>query len=982
MMLGSCCGHFEAFLTIIYFICRVNVGGDQVMKKSLLNIYHIRFSLLWLFIFSEVIVTGTNIILKRKAIIHNFSKNHYQAANQNWAISQNPDGELFFGNTFGLLRYDGYTWTTHKLKDNITIRSVYADSDGKIYVGGHEEFGYWAYTQEGELTYHSVSQQLPASHHFKNEDIWQITKMNGKIFFRSFARIYLLENGKITVIDPNNAVFSLHSIHEQPYAFLLTKGFYKITDQLLLEKDNSFNALNAYNVIDAIQLNNETIIVTEKNGFFRIDGRSLEKWNSEVNFILANKHINKALVNTNRLVIGTISDGVYIFNSNGKLLEHFDKRNGLQNNTVLDIFFDHNNKLWIALDKGIDYVDLDQPIELFEDATGALGSVYAAQMHNNRLYLGTNHGIFSTPWPPVNSKEVSIQLHPHTQGQCWSIIKAGNQLLFGHNDGTYVTRGPNLLKISSISGGSNMVLHPQNGMLYQGTYIGVAIYKKNKEGWWKFNGMLQNTSIPIRHLEFDYEGNLWVSHIYKHLYRYKLNPAANAIISTTEFGEAQGFLSDYDINTFKVDNRIVFTNNDRIFTYNDINQSIIPYTQLENQLKNFSDARLITQPETNEYWFAKNTGIKGYKLVDDSLQFIQRINYKTFNHSPVDLFENVSKLTSDTYLFGLEDGFSTYQLTQGETSFKNKFQLKIRSVQAINREGEERLISNLITTKTALPYQKNRLTFTLSAPGIINQSVKYYYRLSSQDEWIPLVENKLNINNLKWGDYSISFMALNQLSQQTDQQNYNFTITPPRTLHPIAIILYALTLVTLILSIRKIMSLRLKQQKLVYLKKLKRLNEKQIIEMKNKLLQTKVADKSKELANYTMLLKRKNEVLTELRNEINQLELSKTKNNVLTKAKALKIISNNLSDKNDLEVFNLHFNEGHDNFIQKLRQKHPDLTPNDLRLCAFLRMNLMSKEIALLLNLTPRSVEVKRYRLRKKLDLNTEDNLTNYLLEL
>lgn len=152
--------------------------------------------------------------------------------------------------------------------------------------------------------------------------------------------------------------------------------------------------------------------------------------------------------------------------------------------------------------------------------------------------------------------------------------------------------------------------------------------------------------------------------------------------------------------------------------------------------------------------------------------------------------------------------------------------------------------------------------------------------------------------------------------------------------------------------------------------------------MKNKLLQTKVADKSKELANYTMLLKRKNEVLTELRDEINQLELSKTKNNVLTKAKALKIISNNLSDKNDLEVFNLHFNEGHDNFIQKLRNKHPDLTPNDLRLCAFLRMNLMSKEIALLLNLTPRSVEVKRYRLRKKLDLNTEDNLTNYLLEL
>ncbi|MBI9061781.1 MAG: hypothetical protein JEZ14_07315, partial [Marinilabiliaceae bacterium] len=214
------------------------------MKKSLLIFDHIRWIIIVAFTYSAVLATGENIMLQRKAIIHNFSKKQYQAANQNWAISQNKEGELFFGNTFGLLRFDGYTWTTHKLKDNITIRSVYADNDGKIYVGGHEEFGYWEYSPEGELVYHSVSQLLPTSHRFKNEDIWEITKINSKIFFRSFARIYILDHGKLTVIDPNNAVFSLHFIHNHPYAFLLTKGFYQITDQFLLEKDNSFNALN------------------------------------------------------------------------------------------------------------------------------------------------------------------------------------------------------------------------------------------------------------------------------------------------------------------------------------------------------------------------------------------------------------------------------------------------------------------------------------------------------------------------------------------------------------------------------------------------------------------------------------------------------------------------------------------------------------------------------------------------------------------
>jgi DNA-binding CsgD family transcriptional regulator len=196
------------------------------------------------------------------------------------------------------------------------------------------------------------------------------------------------------------------------------------------------------------------------------------------------------------------------------------------------------------------------------------------------------------------------------------------------------------------------------------------------------------------------------------------------------------------------------------------------------------------------------------------------------------------------------------------------------------------------------------------------------------------------------------------------------------------IIVYIIIAGLLIVAFRKITNIRIKQQKLIYLKKLKQQNEAQIIKMNNQLLQSKVADKSKELASYTMLLKRKNEVLTELKLEIEQLELSKTKSNLLTKAKAIKIINSNLSDKNDLEAFNLHFNEGYDNFIIKLKQRHPEITPNDMRLCAFLRMNLATKEIAVLLNLSPRSVEVKRYRLRKKLGLATEDNLTNYLMEL
>ena len=68
--------------------------------------------------------------------------------------------------------------------------------------------------------------------------------------------------------------------------------------------------------------------------------------------------------------------------------------------------------------------------------------------------------------------------------------------------------------------------------------------------------------------------------------------------------------------------------------------------------------------------------------------------------------------------------------------------------------------------------------------------------------------------------------------------------------------------------------------------------------------------------------------------------------------------------------------------IKKIKNIHPELTPNDLRLCAYLRLNLSSKEIAPLLNISVRSVEVKRYRLRKKMALPHENSLTTYILNL
>ena len=148
------------------------------------------------------------------------------------------------------------------------------------------------------------------------------------------------------------------------------------------------------------------------------------------------------------------------------------------------------------------------------------------------------------------------------------------------------------------------------------------------------------------------------------------------------------------------------------------------------------------------------------------------------------------------------------------------------------------------------------------------------------------------------------------------------------------------------------------------------------MEFKNKSLQQDIDNKNRELGLSTMTLIRKNEFLGALKKELNALEKGKELDRII------KIIDRNINNTEDWKFFEEAFNNADKDFLKKIKKKHTVLTPNDLKLCAYLRLNLSSKEIAPLLNISHRSVEVKRYRLRKKMELPHEASLTNYILEI
>ncbi len=120
----------------------------------------------------------------------------------------------------------------------------------------------------------------------------------------------------------------------------------------------------------------------------------------------------------------------------------------------------------------------------------------------------------------------------------------------------------------------------------------------------------------------------------------------------------------------------------------------------------------------------------------------------------------------------------------------------------------------------------------------------------------------------------------------------------------------------------------------------------------------------------------KNELLAELRSKLESFPANEQFQEFN------KIITKSSGHDADWEDFNTCFESVNKNFYSKIKSLYPDISPNDLRLCALIKLNLSIKEMAGILNISPDSVKTARYRLRKKMQLNTEDNLSEFILSI
>ncbi|SHL84787.1 helix-turn-helix and ligand-binding sensor domain-containing protein [Flavobacterium saccharophilum] len=888
--------------------------------------------------------------------VENYNKSNYQGDNQIWNVVQGKDNAMYFANNHYLLRYDGVKWEKYTLPNKTIIRSILIEGD-RIYSGSYKEFGYW-YRKEGKMHYVSITKNLRLFDEKDNEEIWKIFRFNGSLYFQSFNDVFIYNGIHIQKIKFPFLISYCFVVDQNLYVASVAKGTFKMNGSRIANP-KGWNVLKNC-VVHAIEkYQNKTYIFTQKKGIFTVEKEGLKPWNNSLNEILKSATINVGkFTKNNKLIVGTGNRGVFIYDFNSDTYKNIDRKNVLMNNSILSIGFDKENDLWLGLDNGIAHVEINSPIAIFYDNSGILGSVYSVATTNSGYLIATNHGVFE-----FDSGKFTMM--PNTQGQAWNITEINNKYIIGHNDGTFSYANGSLSKINNISGGWNLSKSSINNTYFQSTYSGVIAYDNLSD--LSQRKVIKDLSKPIKYVAQNKKNEIWAADNYRGLYRvvYDDNFKTKKVENITQQSKIK---NDFGVKIFEFRNEILFLINNSWYTYNSITNKLEENELFNQNFKNVSDIISIDEDhfmvlQDGILYHIKATGNKFLwniiqakyykgKLINDNLRIFKHANH---------------------YLLNLDDGFISLQL---------KYENKQNSAVKIESFNDENLVPNDSKIKYNTELQINVISgiYGASKPNL-------FYKLDNNKEYIPVSNGLIVLNNLSSGSHTVKVYK-HDGANYDNVANFDFSVAKPWYFSFWMILLYLLIIGAVLFfyykwnKLRYMQKLRLQAEELKHQREilemeLKAENELNMQEYQKHILELELQTKSSEVAGKSLSIAKQSEMIENIQNILDsEKDFNKLKSEI---KKAIKI---NEVNKHEWEIFETNLNQIHNEFIINLSKKYPILTPKDIKLCVYLKMNLSSKEIAPMMNISFRGVELHRYRLRKKLNLSQEENLSKFLLSV
>ncbi|MEI7735852.1 MAG: triple tyrosine motif-containing protein [Ferruginibacter sp.] len=934
----------------------------------------------------------------------NYYKGNYSAGLQNWDFKQDDNGILYIANNEGLLSFDGRYWKLYPLPNKTIVRSVEIAADNKIYAGGQDELGYYAPGSNGKLQYTSLTKFIPQKDRSFG-DVWDIVSYQKDVFFRTPNRIFKIRNEAVEVFYAPSEWSFMGICNGIIYAHDFSAGLLNFENNVWMP----LKATNKLPVNDPVTsilplTKDSTLITTLKNGIFILSATGYTKMESAILQNIQNKRIYAATkINTDQFALATNNGGVDIIDSKGQLIQSFSKTEGLQNNNVLSIFLDRLNNLWLGLDNGIDYVAYNSAIKHITPNSQD-GSGYTAIIHDNNLYIGTSGGLFNVPLQVVKDLSFSKGIFSavsNTSGQTWGLADINGQLLLGHHDGTFVVNNNAARNIYSGLGFWNFT--PMSGVfptprIVAGNYKGLSFFNYSNENFTAAEN-IPGFNESSRFVTIDKNDNIWVSHPYRGVYKITATPQGKYTYEL--FTNKNGLPSSLNNNIYKIRNELVVTTDNGVYAYNESSNNFEP-AEFYKKIFGQQSLRYLKEDTQGNIWFIheKNLGVVDMSGKEPAIIYLPELNNKMLSG-----FEFIYPVNENNIFLGGEKGFYDINFEKYKKSVP-VLQVQMRAVRIINSSdsllfggyfanvNEKQMQGNNSIPDIANQWKTIHLEF--SSPVFGQQSnLEYSYRLKGFDDNWAAWSNKTEkeYTNLPAGTYVFEIKARNNLGNESQPVSYTFKVLPPWYKTTWAYLFYFLLCCVGLYFLYKSQVKKFNLQQDKYEEEQKRLRylhqleidkaENELVALRNEKLQGEIDFKNSELATTAMHLVQKGELLTKIKEELNRtMKVVDNEKAAAELKKMIKVLSEDDKMDKDWEHFAQHFDKVHSDFVVSLKEKHSTITPNELKLCAYLRMNLSTKEIAQLMNISVRGIEISRYRLRKKLNLATETSLFDYLMQL
>ena len=746
------------------------------------------------------------VLSQGNAIIQNMYPSTYQGHSQNWGIAQDKRGILYFANNNRLIKFDGNNWDGFDDIKNATVWSVAVDTSGIIYVGGSNDFGFYYPNSKGKLTYQSLTNLLPNTE--KNfTEIYSIFTTPQEVIFFSHEAIFSYSNKKIHVTHPKgqtpmHKMFQLkkHLIVRQKEVGLFTYHDNKLT---YLE-GTSFFADKSVDFV--LEYDSYLLIGTRTSGIFKyyIQEQKIVEVVGTASEQLKEAQIYHATSLTNKTIaVATKANGIFIIDTEGNLIEHFNRASNLIDNTVWYIFKDLHSNLWAATDKGISLINYFSPFRKYDETLQLEGNVNSSIVYNDSIYVATTQGVYKI----IGNKRGRNILKGVSFCISNYINKQTRKLLVGTIDGLYQidNEKAQLAENSDVKLPIHTLLQSKHhkDILYAAGPNYFRIYKLRKGIFEELDAIEVNGQV--RSIVEDKFQSVFLGVIGNSIYSFNINEIVKGKSLVSQFKQVN-FLNK-DFNSAFSENHLSLCNNDLLISTSH-GIRIIQYQKETSNFKVVSDILLDRDFENNKrqifrtyvdgnnrIWISNVHNEKfetGFLIRNLNNKLVFNSNaFKVLNNTQVNSFyvhENeYCLLSTNDGLFRFN--FSKEMITNsdyysviakvtsenGDTIF-NGLYYAFNGVDTIQSFQENNFSLNRI------PFHLNSLNFDYYATCFANKSdLSFSTFLVGFDEhyskWSK--ETRRSFTNLYEGDYVFKVIAKDANGFISKPATYSFTIYPP-----------------------------------------------------------------------------------------------------------------------------------------------------------------------------------------------------------